>query len=98
MHSNASLLSVNAPVSVRLRVGGLLLALMVLGFWAYKGAHTGWTQDRREVRELDPITELEKITYEDHYLPGLDHLALGLAVPFLMIAISFVPVISRQSH
>lgn len=97
MSSSSSHFSINAPVAFRLRVGGVLLGLSVLSFWAYKGAHAGWTQNRREIRELDPITELEKITYEDHYLPGLDHLALGLAVPFLMFAVSFVPVISRSS-
>lgn len=84
--------TVNSPWYVRLRVGSLLLALLAVGFWASRGAHLGWTQNKREIRELDPITELEKVTYVEHYVPGLDHLALGLAIPFLMFAVSFLPV------
>lgn len=71
-----------------LRILALLLALASLGFWAAKGAHTGWSQDRVPVKQLDEVTGLEQITYEDRYVPGLDFLGGGLALAGLLAGVS----------
>jgi hypothetical protein len=71
-----------------LRLLALLLALASLGFWAAKGAHTGWSQDRVPVKQLDEVTGLEQITYEDRYVPGLDFLGGGLALAGLLAGVS----------
>lgn len=71
-----------------LRILALLLALASLGFWAAKGAHPGWSQDRVPVKQLDEVTGLEQITYEDRYVPGLDFLGGGLALAGLLAGVS----------
>lgn len=71
-----------------LRLLALLLALASLGFWAAKGAHTGWSQDRVPVKQLDEVTGLEQTTYEDRYVPGVDFLGGGLALAGLLAGVS----------
>lgn len=61
-------------------VAALLVALATGGFWAARGAHRGWTQDRVPVKSVDEVTGLEHITYEDRYVPGVDFLGGGLAL------------------
>jgi len=64
------------------------LALATIGFWAAKGAHTGWTQDRVPVKQVDEVTGLEHITYEDRYVPGIDMLGAGLGLAVALAGIS----------
>jgi hypothetical protein len=63
-----------------LLVASALLAFGSVGFWAAKGAHRGWSQDKVPVKAVDEVTGLEHITYEDRYVPGVDFLAGGLAL------------------
>jgi hypothetical protein len=57
-----------------------LLALGTAGFWAAKGAHRGWSQNKVPVKAVDEVTGLEHVTYEDRYVPGVDFLGGGLAL------------------
>ena len=73
-----------------LRIAGAFLALATAGFWWAKGAHTGWTQHRVPSKQVDEVTGLEFITYEDRYVPGVEVLAVGLAVGATLFAASFL--------
>ena len=55
-----------------------LLALLVLlaagATWLVTGANRGWTKTSVAVKTLDPVTEIEGITYQKKFLPGVDFL------------------------
>ena len=72
-----------------LRIVAVLIALGGLGYWLAAGANTGWTKNRVEKRTVDEVTGIEAVTFEDHYVPGIDFaggVALGAAT---LVAISF---------
>ena len=67
-----------------LRLLALVLALATTAFWAAKGAHTGWSQDRVPVRQVDEIT-------------GLEVLGAGLGLAGLLLTVAvFLPRKSSQ--
>jgi hypothetical protein len=72
-----------------LRVAALVVLVAGLGFWAAKGAHTGWSMDRVPVKQTDEITGIEFVTYEDRYVPGVDFLGLGAGLAAGLFAVSF---------
>ncbi len=74
---------------ILLRGAGVLIALFVFCFWAAKGYHGGWTQNSVPVTQLDPITEIEYIVYEDRFIPGVDYLGAGIACGALVFAATF---------
>jgi len=55
-----------------------LMAVLVLlaagATWLATGANRGWTKTSVVVKTLDPVTEIEGITYQKKFLPGLDFL------------------------
>jgi hypothetical protein len=57
-----------------------VLAVLVVSLWFVKGANTGWTKNRVQVKTVDPITEIEQVEWQEKFLPGLDILGGGLAV------------------
>lgn len=60
-----------------------------LGWWAAAGAHRGWSMDRVPVTQIDEITEIEYITYEDRFVPGLDVLLIASITALVLIGASF---------
>lgn len=76
---------------VLLRGAGVLIALFIFCFWAAKGYHTGWTQNRVPVSQVDPITEIEFTTFEDRFVPGVDYLGGGIFVGVVVFAVTFIP-------
>jgi hypothetical protein len=73
----------------KLRVAGLLLALVVAVFWLFGGPNLGWTKTSVPHVRVDPVTELEVKDYEPRFVPGVDFLTAGLAVSGLFAASSF---------
>ena len=73
-----------------LRLIALVLAVAALGFWAALGANRGFTKNNREIKTLDPVTGLDGITYEKHFSPGVDFLAVGLAAAAALGGASFL--------
>jgi hypothetical protein len=65
-----------------------LMAVLVLlaagATWLATGANPGWTQTSMVVKTLDPVTEIEGITYQKKFLPGLDFLASSALVAGLL--------------
>ena len=66
--------------SVLLRVFGAIVIVGTFGLWASGGFNLGWTKNKVEVREVDPITEIEAIRYEDTFIAGIEVLAGGVLV------------------
>ncbi len=73
----------------KLRVVALILAFVILAFWFFGGANLGWTKTSVPHRVRDPVTEIEVDVYVNRFVPGVDFLAAGLAVPALLCAGAF---------
>ena len=69
-----------------------LLALLVLlaagATWLVTGANRGWTKTSVAVKTLDPVTEIEGITYQKKFLPGVDFLGATLGGAVLLAGAS----------
>ncbi len=52
-----------------------VLVLLAAGAtWLATGANRGWTKTSVAVKTLDPVTEIEGISYQKKFLPGVDFL------------------------
>ncbi len=71
-----------------LQLIALCLFVATVGFWAAKGAHTGWSQNRVPMTKTDEITDIAYTVYEDRYVPGIDLLAGGVGLSGALFAIS----------
>jgi len=69
-----------------LQIIAAVLALATLSLWLAKGANTGWTKNRVQVKTVDPVTEIEQVEWQNKFLPGLDILGGGLAFAGALIA------------
>ena len=63
---------------------GLFVA--TIGFWAVKGAHTGWSQNRVPRSKTDEVTGIVYTVYENRYVPGIDLLAGGVGLASALFA------------
>jgi hypothetical protein len=75
-------------MKTKLRVAGLLVAVMVTAFWFFGGANRGWTKTSVPRVEKDPVTEIEVNIYEKRFVPGIDFLGAGLIFAGLIAASS----------
>ncbi len=75
---------------VLLRFLGIIIALGVFSHWYAAGKNTGWTKDRIAETQVDEITGIEYVTYKDHFLPGVEILAGGVAFGLLLSAATFI--------
>lgn len=57
-----------------LRIAALLLVVVAGGYWLVAGANLGWNKNKVEKKTLDPVTGIEGITYEKHFVPGAEFL------------------------
>lgn len=58
-----------------------MLVLLAAGAsWLATGANRGWTKTSVAIKTLDPVTEIEGITYEKKFLPGVDFLGAAFVV------------------
>lgn len=89
--------SAKRPLRLALRVVALVVLLGSAGFWAAKGAHTGWSMDQVPKKQTDEITGIEFVTYEKRYVPGIDFIGLGAGVAAGLFAVSFL-VQRKTSH
>ena len=66
------------------------LFVTTIGFWAFKGAHTGWSQNRVPMSKTDEVTGIVYTVYENRYVPGIDLLAGGVGLAGALFAVSFL--------
>jgi len=68
----------------KLRVAGLLVAVVVTAFWFFGGANRGWTKTSVPHTKKDPVTEIEVNIYEKRFVPGVDFLGAGMVFAALL--------------
>lgn len=72
----------------RLATAALLIGCV--GFWAAKGAHLGWSQNQVPIKEVDEVTGLDYVRYEDRFVPGIEWLAGSVGLATALFAASFI--------
>lgn len=89
--SKSTIPSKPAPMRLGLRVTAALLLLGVVGFWAAKGAHTGWSMNQVPVKQTDEITGIEFVTYDQRFVPGIEFLGggVGFATGLFVVSLLF---------
>src|SRR5688572_28037704 len=91
--SNSTQTSASQPSPMRtgLRVVAATLLFATVGFWAAKGAHTGWSMNQVPVKQTDEITGIEFVTYEKRFVPGIEFLGggAGFATGLFVVSLLF---------
>lgn len=74
-----------------LRIAAVALLVATAGFWAAKGAHTGWSQNQVPMKQTDEITGIDYVTYEKRFVPGVEFLGggVGLATGLFVVSLLF---------
>jgi hypothetical protein len=76
-------------------VAAFILAL-TLTVWAAGGFHRGWTQTQIPTIDVDPITEIEFVTYRQGFVAGMDFLLSGTGIAAALFASSIVLILRSQ--
>lgn len=64
----------------------VVIAIATMVVWLACGANTKWSKNQRQVKTVDPVTEIEQVTWEKAFLPGLDFIGLGLGTAVALAA------------
>lgn len=64
--------------------------LFSFSFWAAAGWNRGWTKTQIPVKQVDEVTGIEFVTYQNHFMPGVELLALSLFLCIVLFSITFV--------
>jgi hypothetical protein len=72
-----------------LKILALLIALGAVVTWVATGANRGWTKTEVAVKTLDPVTEIEGISYQKKFQPGVDFLGAAFGGAALLFGTSF---------
>ena len=70
----------------------LLAAMLAAGsiiFWAAAGANRGWTKTSVPRKMVDQVTGIEGVSYEKHFVPGVDFLGAALTGAGILTGASF---------
>ena len=73
-----------------LRIIAVLIALAATGYWFAAGANRGWSKTSVPQKVVDEVTGIEGITYQKKFVPGVDFVAVGLAVAVVPVGVSFL--------
>ena len=61
-----------------LRIIAAVLAAGSVIYWAAAGGNRGWTKTSVPRTIVDQVTGIEGVTYEKHFVPGVDFLGAAL--------------------
>jgi hypothetical protein len=71
-----------------------LLALFILStclsWWWFSGANMGWTKTYLTIPATDEVTGIQYEVKEEKFVPGVDFLALGTGLSFVIFASTFL--------
>lgn len=83
-----------------LQILAVAVALAAAITWAATGANRGWTKTEIAVKTLDPVTEIEGISYRKKFQPGVDFLgaAFGGAALLFGVSLFFRKPKNRQTN
>jgi len=73
-----------------LRIVAAILATGSILFWAAAGANRGWTKTSVPRKIVDEVTGIEGVSYEKHFVPGVDFLGAALAGAGILAGISIL--------
>ena len=73
-----------------LRLASFFVALVTLVVWLFGGPNLGWTKTSEMVKSRDAVTDLEIVTWEKRFLPGVDFLVGGLLASGILVGASFL--------
>jgi hypothetical protein len=73
-----------------LRLVALILVVGSLALWAATGMNRGWTKTSVPRKTLDEVTGIEGITYEKHFVPGVDFLGVSVLGAVVLTGLSFL--------
>ena len=79
----------SSPFRLILRVLALVLILASSAFWISTGSHAGFSKDRVEIPQVDPITQIEYVDYEERFVLGVEFLALACGLGVTSFGLSF---------
>jgi hypothetical protein len=79
----------SSPFRLILRILALSLILASTAFWISTGSHTGFSKDRVEISQVDPITQIEYVDYEERFVLGVEYLALACGLGVTSFGLSF---------
>ena len=79
----------SSPFRLVLRISALVLILVSTVFWISTGSHTGFSKDRVEIPQVDPITQIEYVDYEERFVMGVEYLALAYGLGVTSFGLSF---------
>ena len=79
----------SSPFRLILRILALVLILASTAFWISTGSHTGFSKDRVEIPQVDTITQIEYVDYEERYVMGVEFLALAYGLSVTSFGLSF---------
>ena len=88
--SNSTTSPATRPARTGVRVFAAVLLVATVGFWAAKGAHTGWSMNQVPVKQLDEITGIEFVTYEKRFVPGVEFLGAGVGFATGLFVVSLL--------
>ncbi len=73
-----------------LRALAVVLLVAAMALWLATGTNRGWTKTSIPIRTPDPVTGLEGITWEQHFVPGVDFLGAAALAAGVLAGLSFV--------
>ena len=79
----------SSPFRLILRILALVLILVSTVFWVSTGSHTGFSKDRVEIPQVDPITQIEYVDYEERFVLGVEFLALAYGLGVTSFGLSY---------
>ena len=72
-----------------LRIIAVIIAAGSIIFWAAAGANRGWTKTSVPTKIVDQVTGIEGVSYEKHFVPGVDFLGAALIGAGVLTGASF---------
>jgi hypothetical protein len=73
-----------------LRIIAGVLIVGAIAFWAATGTNRGWTKTSVPKKIVDEVTGIEGVTYEKHFVPGVDFLGAALLGAGILAGISIL--------
>ena len=72
-----------------LQILASLILFAAIATWLATGMNRGWTKTEVQVKTLDPVTEIEGISYQKKFQPGVDFLGAAFGSSVLLGGASF---------
>lgn len=72
-----------------LRIFAIILVLAAAACWLATGANLGWTKTSVPLKTVDEVTGLDRIEWQQKFVPGIDFLGATLVAAVVLAGASF---------